>query len=119
MKLIRRFRKILFCLFIFSLVISYQSFGENMLGFESNYPFQDTIITDTTGSLHFPFKDQPAFGQTRQDSSKLFLNKPSNIRYEVEYDPISGQVCFLRKNWRFKLPPATNHVTGRLYRLRF
>jgi len=33
---------------------------------------QDTITIDTTGSLPFPFEDQPAFGTIPQDSIKLF-----------------------------------------------
>jgi len=50
----------------------------------------DTVVMDTTGPLPFPFKDQPAFGAPSPDSIKLFLNKPSNIKYEIEYDPVTG-----------------------------
>jgi cell surface protein SprA len=67
---------------------------------------QDTIDTDTIGSLPFPFKDKPAFGFSKTDSIKLFLNKPSNIKYEVEYDPISGQYVFYEKvgTLNYRLP---------------
>jgi cell surface protein SprA len=71
-----------------------------------SFQLQDTVTVDTTGPLPFPFKDQPAFGQTTQDSSKIFLNKPSNIRYEVEYDPISGKYVFYEKigDLNYRLP---------------
>ncbi|MDO8951278.1 MAG: cell surface protein SprA, partial [Draconibacterium sp.] len=67
---------------------------------------QDTINTDTIGVLPFPFKDQPAFGYSKTDSLKLFLNKPSNIKYEVEYDPITGQYVFYEKvgTLNYRLP---------------
>ena len=67
---------------------------------------QDTVDIDTTGPLPFPFKDQPAFGYETPDSIKLFLNKPSNIKYEVEFDPISGQYVFYEKigNLNYRLP---------------
>ncbi|MFW6309981.1 MAG: cell surface protein SprA, partial [Prolixibacteraceae bacterium] len=66
---------------------------------------QDTVTTDTTGTLPFPFKDQPAF-ENPQDTSRLFLKKPSNINYEVEYDPETGQYIFYEKigNFNYRLP---------------
>ncbi|QGY44106.1 cell surface protein SprA [Maribellus comscasis] len=69
---------------------------------------QDTIKTDSTAQLPFPFEDQPAFGQTGRDSSKLYLNKPKNLRYEVEYDPISGKYVFYEKigDLNYRLPQA-------------
>ncbi|MCA1758971.1 MAG: cell surface protein SprA, partial [Bacteroidales bacterium] len=67
---------------------------------------QDTTDTDTIGILPFPFKDQPAFGYSKTDSLKLFLNKPGNIKYEVEYDPITGQYVFYEKvgTLNYRLP---------------
>lgn len=66
----------------------------------------DTVEIDTTGPLPFPFKDQPAFGRTKTDSLKLFLNKPSNIQYEIEYDPVTGHYVFYEKigNLNYRLP---------------
>jgi hypothetical protein len=61
------------------------------------FQLQDTVVLDTTGTLPFPFKDQPAFGHSNPDSIKLFLNKPSNIKYEIEYDPVTGQYVFYEK----------------------
>ncbi len=106
MELTRRFRNIFFYLFILSLTISNKSFGGNTFITLSNYQLQDTVTIDTTGPLHFPFQDQPAFGQTGQDSSKLYLNKPSNIRYEVEYDPVTGKYVFYEKigDLNYRLP---------------
>ena len=67
---------------------------------------QDTIDTDTIGPLPFPFKDQPAFGYSKTDSIKLFLNKPGNIKYEIEYDPVTGQYVFYEKmgTLNYRLP---------------
>jgi len=69
---------------------------------------QDLPEMDTTGNLPYPFKDQPAFGYSNQDSLKLFLNKPSNIKYEVEYDPITGQYVLYEKigNLNYRLPQS-------------
>lgn len=66
----------------------------------------DTVGIDTTGRLPFPFKDQPAFGYGKQDSISLFLNNPGNIKYEVEFDPITGQYVFYKKigNMNYRLP---------------
>ena len=68
---------------------------------------QDTVVADTTGPLPFPFKDQPAFGlPSEQDTSKLFLNKPGNIDFEIEYDPETGEYIFYEKvgNLNYRLP---------------
>ncbi len=66
----------------------------------------DTVRIDTTGTLPFPFNDQPAFGEVEQDSLKLFLNQPDNIKYEVEYDAETGQYIFYEKmgNLNYRLP---------------
>jgi len=69
--------------------------------------YQDTAVVDTTGPLPFPFKDQPAFGlPSQQDTSKLFLNKPGNINFEIEYDPETGEYIFYEKvgNLNYRLP---------------
>lgn len=67
---------------------------------------QDTVVTDTIGPLPFPFRDQPAFGQTTPDTTKLFLNKPDNIKYEIVFDPVTGQYVFYEKigDLNYRLP---------------
>jgi len=93
----RSLPKIYFLLIlIFSLVVSYTGQA------------QDLPEVDTTGNLPYPFKDQPAFGYSDQDSLKLYLNKPSNIKYEVEYDPITGQYVLYEKigNLNYRLPQS-------------
>ena len=69
-------------------------------------PDRDTVEIDTTGPLPFPFKDQPAFGKPATDSLKLYLNKPGNIKYEIEYDPVTGQYVFYEKvgDLNYRLP---------------
>ena len=68
--------------------------------------FQDTVTTDTVGKLPYPFKDQPAFGDSGQDTLNLYLNDPSNIEYEIEYDPVTGQYVFYKKigDLNYRLP---------------
>jgi len=69
---------------------------------------QEAVDIDTTGTLPYPFKDQPAFGYSKQDSGKIYLNKPSNIKYEIEYDPVLGQYVFYEKvgNLNYRLPQS-------------
>ncbi|MFV0267305.1 MAG: cell surface protein SprA, partial [Draconibacterium sp.] len=97
MKLNRSLRKIYFCLFlIFALALPFSGTA------------QDVPAIDTTGQLPYPFKDQPAFGYTKQDSQKLFLNKPSNLKYQIEYDPVLGQYVFYEKvgTLNYRLPQS-------------
>ena len=109
MELTRIFRNIFFfCTIIFSLTNSNKSYSGNNFSYEILYQTQDTVEIDTTGTLPFPFQDKPAFGDVSQDSSKLFLNKPSNIKYEVVYDPITGQYVFYEKvgTLNYRLPQS-------------
>jgi cell surface protein SprA len=106
MKLARFFRKTDFLCLAFLLVIATNSIATNNYVV---YPYkqpQDTIKTEPTGPLPFPFSDQPAFGIPSRDTSKIFLNKPSNINYEIEYDPETGQYIFYEKIGRlnYRLP---------------
>ena len=100
--------KYFFYLLISLLSFTKPSWGNNALfSFDQGqYQPQDTVVIDTTGTLPFPFQDQPAFGQVSQDSLKLFLNKPSNIKYEIEYDPETGQYVFYEKigTLNYRLP---------------
>ncbi|MCF6333446.1 MAG: cell surface protein SprA, partial [Draconibacterium sp.] len=97
-----------FCLLTFILAFANSAFA-GINRFTGDIPLmqvQDTTVIDTTGPLPFPFKDEPAFGYPDQDSIKLFLNKPSNIKYEIEYDPITGQYIFYEKigDLNYRLP---------------
>jgi cell surface protein SprA len=80
----------------------------NRNSFETGgYTFKpDTTAIDTTGQLPFPFKDEPAFSIGKQDTSKLFLKKPSNISYEIEFDPLTGDYVFYQKigDFNYRLP---------------
>ena len=67
----------------------------------------DTVKIDTTGVLPYKFKDEPAFAYPdKRDSSKLFLKNPSNIKSEIEYDPVTGEYNFVEKVGKldFRLP---------------
>ncbi len=97
MTLNRSLRKIYFIfIVIFALAVP-------LVGFA-----QDIPVVDTTGTLPYPFKDQPAFGYSKQDSTKIYLNKPSNITYEIEYDPVLGQYVFYEKvgKLNYRLPQS-------------
>ena len=82
----------------------------NLRDISSFAPFtelQDTVRSDTMRRLPFPFKDQPAFGHPeRPDTSSLYLKKPGNIDFRVEYDPVTGQYVFYEKigNLNYRLP---------------
>ena len=109
MELIRNIRKIYILnqLLIF-LALATPGFAKNNIS-SGDFVYQqvpDTVVIDTVGQLPYPFKDQPAFGHSKQDSINLFLNKPNNIKYEIEYDPISGQYVFYEKvgNLNYRLP---------------
>jgi len=68
---------------------------------------EDTVKIDTTGVLPFKFKDQPEFAYPdKKDSSGLFLKRPSNIRTEIEYDPVTGEYNFVEKvgTLNYRLP---------------
>ncbi len=69
---------------------------------------QEIPQVDTTGTLPYPFEDQPAFGYSTKDSTKIYLNKPSNISYQVEYDPVLGQYVFYEKigDLNYRLPQS-------------
>jgi len=83
-----------------------------ILSFTLALPFtglaQEVPDIDTTGTLPYPFKDEPAFGYSNQDSTKLYLNKPGNIKYEVEYDPVLGQYVLYQKigDLNYRLPQS-------------
>ena len=95
---------------LFTLLLAATAAGKTAVNGEFSYfPLiqnRDTVEIDTTGPLPFPFKDQPAFGKPNTDSLKLYLNKPGNIKYEIEYDPITGQYVFYEKigDLNYRLP---------------
>src|SRR6056297_2860929 len=109
MKFARIFTKICYIFLLTSLfATSAKSVaGKSEFSLPPLLQYQDTAVVDTTGPLPFPFKDQPAFGlPSQQDTSKLFLNKPGNINFEIEYDPETGEYIFYEKvgNLNYRLP---------------
>lgn len=97
MLLKRSLHKNIFLLFLCSILLN------PFLGFS-----QDIPEIDTTGPLPYKFEDEPPFGDPTKDSMKLFLNKPDNIKYEVEYDPVLGQYVFYEKigDMYYRLPQS-------------
>ena len=77
---------------------------------EANYiATNDSLEIDTTGVLPYPFKDEGAFEYPEsKDSSNLFLHKPSNIKTEIEYDPVTGEYIFYEKigDLNYRLPKS-------------
>ncbi|RKD91919.1 cell surface protein SprA [Mangrovibacterium diazotrophicum] len=62
---------------------------------------------DTTGVLVYPFEDEQAFEYAdSSQQSAIYLKKPSNIRTEVEYDPVTGQYILTEKvgDFDYRLP---------------
>ncbi|WP_299579052.1 cell surface protein SprA [uncultured Sunxiuqinia sp.] len=73
----------------------------------SNAIITDSLEIDTTGTLPYPFEDEPVFEfPDSKDSSELFLSRPSNINTEMEYDPETGEYIFYEKigNLNYRLP---------------
>lgn len=106
-----RFLRELFFTILIASLLTYggRSFAaSDYLEYQPIVQLPDSVEIDTTGSLPFPFKDQPAFGTPSQDSTKLYLNKPSNINFEIEYDAETGQYVFYEKIGRlnYRLPQA-------------
>lgn len=69
----------------------------------------DSLRTDTTGNLRFPFKDEGPFVKTGpQDTAAIYLKKPSNIQYDIEYDAITGEYLLYEKieGMNYRLPSS-------------
>ena len=105
---------------IFSLIISISSAGfgnQNHLNKTGllNKPFDnflqikeldDTTTTDSV-KLPFPFEDEPSFPYYQESAhSPLFLNKPSNITSEIQYNPETGQYEFIQKMGNLNYRPT-------------
>lgn len=79
---------------------------------------EDTVEVDTTGVLPYNFEDEPAFAYPdTKDSAKLFLKKPSNIRTEIEYDPVTGEYNFVEKvgDLNYRLPKTMTRTEFQKY----
>lgn len=86
--------------YIFLSIISALAAGAGVVNAQNPGGQQDTT------KLIYPFADEAVYEQ--QSQSPLFMNAPSNITSEVEYDPESNQYIMRRKvgdkNYRY---PAT------------
>ena len=66
--------------------------------FDNYLTARDSILGDTIGPLPYPFKDKSLFTNSgKNDSSALYLKKPSNVRTVIEYDPITGDYLISEK----------------------
>jgi len=82
-------------------------FGENVPKKLPQVP--DSVKTDTMGILPFPFGDRPEFDfPDKKDSSKLYLNQPSNIKTVREYDPTTGGYVIYERigDMNYRLPQS-------------
>jgi cell surface protein SprA len=80
--------------------------GYDQSAHEKSVP-ADTVKIDTTGVLPYHFKDEPEFAYPdKKDSSKLYLRRPSNIKTDIEYNPVTGEYDFIEKigDLEFRLP---------------
>lgn len=58
----------------------------------------DSLATDSVSPLRYPFRDEGPFVKTGpEDTSAIYLKKPSNIKTEVEYDAITGEYLIYEK----------------------
>ncbi|OQY03251.1 MAG: cell surface protein SprA [Bacteroidetes bacterium 4572_117] len=98
-----------FIFIIFSSNIKAQS-GPQLVDYEAiNLPpaVNDTIVEDTT-KLLYPFKDNSNPYAPKTQSSPLYLSNPSNIKTEVEYNPITGKYTISEKIGNFNYRPSTS-----------
>ncbi len=114
MGLLKKTIQILVLIHFLLLCFSASAYGsgtgaEEAIAGESGYAAGDSVRMDTTGNLPFPFRDKPAFGfPQRNDSINLFLKKPGNIGFQVEFDPVTGEYVFYEKigKLNYRLPQA-------------
>ncbi|WP_423129443.1 cell surface protein SprA [Gaoshiqia sp. Z1-71] len=68
----------------------------------------DTVQSNENYTLPYPFSDAKEYEYDQKDSSNLFLKKPSNIKTEVVYDPVTGEYIFYEKigDFNYRLPKA-------------
>ncbi|MEN8121056.1 MAG: cell surface protein SprA [Bacteroidota bacterium] len=103
-----------FVVLIFLFII-FSSNTNGELGFKSNDNLQitippsvkDTIVEDTI-KLPYPFKDDSNPYSQKTQSSPLHLSNPSNIKTEVEYDPITGEYNITKKIGSFNYRNPTS-----------
>ncbi|MBN1768017.1 MAG: cell surface protein SprA [Prolixibacteraceae bacterium] len=70
----------------------------------SNAPM---VEIDTTGTLRYPFYNDGSFDYPDDnDVSPLYLNRPSNIKTSIEYDPLTGEYVIEEKvgNIQYRMP---------------
>lgn len=68
---------------------------------------QDTIRRAKPVPLAFPFNDESVFvNPSSSDTSSLYLKRPSNIRKQIDYDPITGDYMISEKigTFDYRLP---------------
>ncbi len=71
--------------------------------------------------MRFPIADDKNTAlPTTQNSSPLYLNKPSNVISEVVYDPETGQYVFQEKigDWNYRNPTVLNSSEYRDYQFK-
>ncbi len=94
-----------FVLFLFSGIYGYaETFFIPVTDF--NLFIQDTVSTDTTPDLKYPFSDESGNPFLPGYNSAMYLNKPSNIRKEVIYDEKTGKYTVYEKigDINYRLP---------------
>jgi len=86
---------LLFCLIVLS--GSVLASLPSMPGYPQTVPDQDTIEEGPEIELPYNFNDQGGYLLEDKEESGLFLNDPSNVREEIEFDPETNQYLFTRK----------------------
>ncbi|MCF8363008.1 MAG: cell surface protein SprA, partial [Prolixibacteraceae bacterium] len=77
---------------------------------QTNGDNTNTVEIDTTGTLRFPFDDEGEFDYSDDNQSPLFLDRPSNIETQIEYDPETGEYIIREKigDIDYRMPKALN-----------
>jgi len=75
---------------------------------EGNLTYYTSLQDTSKNDLIFPFKDEEAIPETRDpQSSPLYLDEPSNLERNIEYDPETGEYIFERKIGELDYRPST------------
>jgi len=101
---------------IFSLAFSLNSFAESnveiaefyeiLLNEQLSDEFDDSTLNDSS-DIPFPFQDETDFPYYQSRfQSPLFLNNPSNIQSEIQYNPETGEYEFTQKIGNLNYRPA-------------
>ncbi len=92
--------KLYLILLLFFVLISNASINDNYytnLLFPPDTSNVDTLSNDSVVDLPYPFNDDESSFPNQDNENNMYLNTPSNIKSDIEYDPETNQYIFTKK----------------------